>query len=130
MTYTSTHWGTYRTRVEDGRLVALDPAPWDSNPSPIGQSMPEGVVAPCRVRRPAIREGYLKSGPGSRERRGCEAFVEVPWDEALDIVAAELGRVRREHGDASIFGGSHKRKAVVLMCNMMSSIMPSSAAAF
>src|SRR5690606_30818409 len=39
--------------------------------------------------------------------RGREPFVEVPWDTALDLVAAELERVRRIHGNASIFGGSY-----------------------
>lgn len=104
---TSTHWGTYRARVESGRLTALDPMPWDQNPSPIGQSLIDGVVAPCRVRRPAIREGFLRSGTDSRDARGAEAFVEVPWDEALDLVAAELTRVKREHGNQAIFGGSY-----------------------
>ena len=103
---TSTHWGVYRTRSVGGRLV-LDPVEWDPDPSPLGRSMPEGVVAPCRVLRPSIREGFLKHGGASREGRGREPFVEVPWDEALDLVAAELSRVRRDHGPESVYGGSY-----------------------
>ena len=30
----------------------------------------------------------------------------VSWDEALDLVAGEIARVRREHGNAAIMGGS------------------------
>jgi biotin/methionine sulfoxide reductase len=85
----------------------MEPVAWDSNPSAIGHSMPEGIAAPCRVRRPAIREGWLRHRAASRAARGAEPFVEVPWDEALDIVAAELDRVRRDHGNAAIYGGSY-----------------------
>ena len=48
---------------------------------------------------------------GSRARggaaRGQDAFVEVGWDEALDLAARELARVKAEHGNASIYGGSY-----------------------
>ncbi len=111
MSYTSTHWGVYRPVVEGGKLRALEPAPWDRDPSPIGQSMAAAIDGPARVRRPAVREGFLREVQGGRRessrRRGQEAFVEVPWDEALDLVAAELRRVRERHGNPAIFGGSY-----------------------
>jgi len=31
----------------------------------------------------------------------------VSWDEALDLVAGELGRVKRDFGNQAIFGGSY-----------------------
>lgn len=105
--FTATHWGVYRPRVADGRLTALDPAPWDAAPSAIGRSVVDGIDAPARIRRPAVREGFLRHGPASRDGRGREPFVEVSWEEALDLAARELDRVRREHGNAAIFGGSY-----------------------
>jgi biotin/methionine sulfoxide reductase len=69
--------------------------------------MPEGIVAPCRIRKPAIREGFLKNRGASRAQRGCEAFVEVSWEEAIALVADELRRVKIEHGNESIYGGSY-----------------------
>ena len=69
--------------------------------------MPDGVSAPCRIARPAIREGFLKNRGASREGRGREPFVEVGWDEAFDIVADELKRVRRDFGNEAIYGGSY-----------------------
>nr|WP_244592248.1 molybdopterin-dependent oxidoreductase [Azospirillum palustre] len=54
-----------------------------------------------------MREGFLRHGPASRDGRGREPFVELSWDEALDLAARELDRVRREHGNAAIFGGSY-----------------------
>ena len=38
--------------------------------------------------------------------RGREPFVPVPWDKALHLVAGEIDRVRREHGNSAIMGGS------------------------
>ena len=61
MTYTAMHWGVYRPRVAGGKLLGMDPAEWDADPSPIGRSIAEGIVAPCRVRRPAVREGFLRA---------------------------------------------------------------------
>src|SRR5581483_2204280 len=40
-------------------------------------------------------------------RRGHDPFVEVSWDEALDLLAAELVRVREASGNEAIFGGSY-----------------------
>lgn len=109
MNYTLTHWGAYQPQVEAGRLLALNPAPWDADPSPIGRSVAGALDSPSRVRRPAVRRGFLN--PATRHRsgaqRGSDPFVEVPWDEALDLVAEELYRVRRDHGNSAIFGGSY-----------------------
>ncbi|MBS7781097.1 molybdopterin guanine dinucleotide-containing S/N-oxide reductase [Acidovorax sp. CCYZU-2555] len=109
MTFTSTHWGNYRPVVRDGRLTGMEPAPWDTDPSPIGQSIPGSIDSPTRVRRPAVRRGFLN--PATRHQsaaqRGREPFVELPWDEALDLVAGELQRVRDAHGNGAIFGGSY-----------------------
>jgi biotin/methionine sulfoxide reductase len=53
-----------------------------------------------------VRKGWLDHGPGSGKGRGHEPFVPVPWDKALDLVAGEIARVRRDHGPQSIMGGS------------------------
>ena len=42
-----------------------------------------------------------------RTQRGRDDYVEVSWDEALKLVAAELARVRAERGAQGIFGGSY-----------------------
>ena len=106
-TFTTTHWGSYRVDVEQGRLVGVRPVAWDRHPSPIGQSLPDTVHGPSRVRRPAVRAGFLEKGAASREGRGSEPFVEVSWDEATTLVANEIERVRRESGNEAIFGGSY-----------------------
>ena len=50
--------------------------------------------------------GLAQHGPGRSEGRGREPFVPVSWDKALDLVAGEIARVRREHGTQAIMGGS------------------------
>ena len=104
---TLSHWGVnaiLRDRDGTPRL-----APWagDPDPSRIG-THDLGAVDALRVRRPAVRRSFLRHGPGAGGTgRGREPFVEVPWDEALDIVANEIARVTRDHGNAAIFGGSY-----------------------
>ena len=40
-------------------------------------------------------------------RPGTRPFVEVEWDRALDLVSAELDRVRSTFGNQAIYGGSY-----------------------
>ena len=108
-TLTAAHWGVYEVEYDDkGEAAKLHPFSKDPDPSPIGLHMLSDEVAGLRVRRPAFRKGWLERGPGaSSDRRGQEPFVEVPWDEALDLVAAELKRVKDKHTNRAIFGGSY-----------------------
>ena len=100
----SAHWGAYRPRVEAGRLIGAEPFEADPDPSPLLTSIPGVVHANNRVTRPAVRQTWLEGRPG---RRGADPFVEVDWDEALDLVADALRRVYQERGPAAIFGGSY-----------------------
>lgn len=105
---TSTHWGTYHVRTKGGRVSEIVPHPDDPAPAEIGAGMAEGVHHRSRIARPAIRESFLKHGiDAPRNKRATEPFVEVPWDEALDITAQHLSRVKADHGNQAIFGGSY-----------------------
>ncbi|WP_420405287.1 molybdopterin guanine dinucleotide-containing S/N-oxide reductase [Nisaea sp.] len=104
---TSMHWGTYFAEVENGKLVAVHDYDKDPAPAIIGPGIVDAVDDAVRIRRPMIRKGWLENGPASREGRGGEPFVAVPWDEALDMAAGELKRIRDQHGNRAIFGGSY-----------------------
>jgi biotin/methionine sulfoxide reductase len=107
-TLTSTHWGTYRVESESGTPTALHPFEEDPNPSPIGNSMLETLSGSCRIDSPMVRRGFLEKGVSSdRAARGKDEFVRIGWDQALDLVASELNRVRDEFGNAAIYGGSY-----------------------
>ena len=100
------HWGAFLAEVEDGRIVGVKPFERDPDPSPIIEAMPDAVHSKTRIAQPFVREGWLKNGPGGGEGRGREPFVPVPWERALDLVAAELDRVKRDHGPTAIMAGS------------------------
>jgi biotin/methionine sulfoxide reductase len=103
---TLTNWGAYEVETNGTAITAVHPFAKDPDPSPIGQSLK--AVRRSRVMRPSIRESWYRHGPGSNtERRGYEPFVEVGWDVALEMVAAELDRVRSDYGNEAIFGGSY-----------------------
>lgn len=105
---TTNHWGTYRTVVEDGRLVEMRPFEEDPDPSPIGRGILDALDAPSRVTQPMVRESWLRDGPGSRtELRGKDRFVAVEWGRVEKLVAGELTRVRRDYGDNAIYAGSY-----------------------
>ncbi|MBX9945196.1 MAG: molybdopterin-dependent oxidoreductase [Reyranella sp.] len=108
-TLTTAHWGVYEVEYDDaGQAVRLHPFSKDPDPSPIGLHMLSDEVARLRVRRPAIRKSWLERGPGAdSDKRGQEPFIEVPWDEALDLVAGELRRVKAAYSNRAIFGGSY-----------------------
>lgn len=108
-TLTTAHWGVYEVEYDDkGQPIRLHPFSKDPDPSPIGLHMLSDDVARLRVRRPAVRKSYLEKGPGrASDKRGQEPFVEVSWEQALDLVTAELGRVKKQHSNRAIFGGSY-----------------------
>ena len=101
------HWGAFSVTVDGDSIVAVDGHPDDPAPSPLLANFVDGIRNEARVTRPAVRRGWLERGPGPDATRGADAFVEVDWPEALDLVARELQRVRTEHGNEAIYGGSY-----------------------
>jgi biotin/methionine sulfoxide reductase len=102
----SSHWGAFRVSSSASGLL-VTPRPGDPDPSPLLENIAGAHRHRSRVARPAVRRGWLSRGPGPAPDRGADDFVEVDWDTALDLVAAELTRVRRDHGDTAVFGGSY-----------------------
>jgi biotin/methionine sulfoxide reductase len=105
---TATHWGNYLVeRSEDG-AVRVAPAPQDREPSPIGRSLADSQDPRCRIARPAVRLGYYQHRRASDTAlRGREPFVEVSWEEALDLTAEALLAARSTGGNRAIYAGSY-----------------------
>lgn len=101
------HWGMFEVESTDGDVSAVHPYAGDSDPSPILGNLPGSVRHRARITGPAVRRGWLESGPGPSDVRGADEFVAVSWDELLDLLARELRRVVDEHGNRAIFGGSY-----------------------
>ncbi|MGH8920893.1 MAG: molybdopterin-dependent oxidoreductase, partial [Actinomycetes bacterium] len=103
----TSHWGAFTAEVEDDHIVGIHPHEADPDPSPLLGNFALASRHRSRVGQPAIRRGWLEDGPGSDERRGCDEWVAVGWDEALDLVATELRRVRDGAGPEAIYAGSY-----------------------
>ena len=105
---TSTHWGTYRARVSNGRVQDLLPFEHDQDPSLIGTGILDVQDGPTRIHAPMVRKSWLDNGPGKHGRlRGIDPFVEVTWDEAERLVSEELSRVIKDYGNSAIYAGSY-----------------------
>ncbi len=102
----SAHWGVF-SAAWDGEQLVVAPHPGDPDPNPLIENFPAALRHKARVTTPMVRRGWLERGPGPDPARGSDAFVAVPWPEVLDRLAAELRRVKDQHGAQAVFGGSY-----------------------
>jgi molybdopterin guanine dinucleotide-containing S/N-oxide reductase-like protein len=129
--YTSgTNAGPVFVYVKEGKIVRItpidfdkdDPDPWEieargkkfSPPrkttlSPYGFSLKSLVYSPDRILYPMKRVDFDPGGERNCEQRGISGYERISWDEAADIVADEIKRVKRDYGPGAIFysHGSH-----------------------
>ena len=108
---TAAHWGVYEA-VGEGDTLRLRAFADGPSPSPIGLSMLDAARGPVRVRQPVVRKSWFDarrtgSDQVHGDRRGSDPYVEVSWDEALDLVAGAIREVRQANGNEAIFGGSY-----------------------
>ncbi|MDA0764018.1 MAG: molybdopterin-dependent oxidoreductase [Proteobacteria bacterium] len=117
---TSAHWGSYYAEVNNNKLIAMHPYEKDKNPSLIANGIVDTIDDELRIKVPHIRKGYLKeirkekldsknyiTGKRSREKRGSDKFVPITWEEAFEITAFELKRIKSDHGNKAFFAGSY-----------------------
>lgn len=105
---TINHWGLGLAELQGDKLSDVAGHPHDPAPSPINRNIASSLNGAARVTRPAVRKSWLQDGPQAKTgERGRDPFVEVSWDEALDLIAGELTRVRDTHGNTAIFAGSY-----------------------
>ena len=102
----ASHWGSFFAQWDGARLT-VTPHPDDPAPSPLLGNFTDALRHRARILRPMVRRGWLDHGPGPRHRDFQDDLVPVSWDEALDLAAAELARVRDTFGPQAIYGGSY-----------------------
>ncbi len=108
----ASHWGAFKAKVKDGKVADVDYFDFDTNRDPNMKALVEALTSPSRIKYPMVRAGFLKDGAKSASKRGSEEFVRVSWDQALDLAAKELKRVKEEHGNTAFFGGSYGWKSI------------------
>jgi thiosulfate reductase / polysulfide reductase chain A len=94
-------------KIKDGRVVKLDGNP--EHPHSRGKLCPRGqsglmnTYDPDRVLHPLIRVG----------KRGEGLFRKASWDEALDIVASNMLKIKEQYGpEAMVFSSTHNLSQV------------------
>ncbi|MBL8703777.1 MAG: molybdopterin guanine dinucleotide-containing S/N-oxide reductase [Rhodospirillales bacterium] len=102
----TSHWGVFSARWRNNKLE-MRPHPGDPDPSAILENFPAALRHRARIERPMVRRGWLERGAGPDPKRGRDEFVAASWDKVLDLLGAELKRVRDKHGPGAVFGGSY-----------------------
>ena len=125
-----TNGGPVFITVKDDKIVRMtpidfddsDPQPWTikargleftpprkTTLAPHGQNAKSIVYAPNRLLYPMKRVDFDPNGERNPQNRGKSDYVRISWDEALDLVANEIKRCKRDHGPGSVATshGSH-----------------------
>jgi trimethylamine-N-oxide reductase (cytochrome c) len=70
--------------------------------SPLSLCYKNRVYSKNRIPYPMKREDWNPEGERNPQNRGKSRFIRISWDEALDIVAKELIRIKEHYGPESI----------------------------
>ncbi|MEA3096191.1 MAG: hypothetical protein QOF74_431, partial [Caballeronia mineralivorans] len=70
--------------------------------SPHALSLKSLVYSEKRILYPMKRVDFDPKGERNPQNRGISGYQRISWDEALDIVAGEIRRMKQEHGPGAI----------------------------
>lgn len=127
---TGTNGGPVFVYVKDGKIIRITPIEFDDTDakpwtihargksftpprkatlSPFTYSMKSLIYSSNRLLYPMKRVDFDPNGERNCENRGISGYERISWDEALDIVANEIIRVKRDYGVGSVLcsEGSH-----------------------
>jgi trimethylamine-N-oxide reductase (cytochrome c) len=129
--YTSmTNGGPVFVYVRDGKIERITPIVFDETDAepwtikargreytpprkttlaPHGQNFKSVIYSPDRCLYPMKRVDFDPDGERNPQNRGVSGYEQISWDEALDIVAGEIKRMKRDYGPGAIASshGSH-----------------------
>lgn len=70
-----------------------------------GRSQRMQVFGVDRLKYPMKRKNWQPGG-GKKELRGRDEWVRISWDEAYELVASEINRIKDQYGNRSIFASN------------------------
>jgi anaerobic dimethyl sulfoxide reductase subunit A len=76
---------------------------------PRGHSQRMHVFGADRLKYPMKRKHWAPGG-GDKSLRGRDEWVRISWDEALDLVASEIKRIRETYGNQAFLVGGHRKR--------------------
>ena len=92
--------GLIQVVVKNGMILRVESLDYPENEaSPMGLAWDRRAYAPDRILYPMVRTDWAPGGGGDRATRGKPSYKRVSWDEALDLVAGELKRVKESYGN-------------------------------
>ena len=71
-------------------------------PSPWSLAYKKRTYSPNRIKYPLKRVDWDPKGERNPQNRGKSKYVRISWDEATDLVAAEIKRIHQEYGPLAI----------------------------
>jgi len=79
--------------------------------TPLALGFKKRVYSPNRVKYPLIRVDWDPNGQRNPQNRGKSKYRRISWDEATDIIAAEILRVQEKYGYFAILaqGDAYKK---------------------
>ncbi|MFC1932055.1 molybdopterin-dependent oxidoreductase [Chloroflexota bacterium] len=113
--------------VKDGKIIRMTPIEFDDSDaqsytieargrkftpprkctiSPFGYAMKSTLYSPDRILYPMKRADFDPNGERHCENRGITGYERISWDEAFDIVANEIKRVKRDYGPGAILSST------------------------
>jgi trimethylamine-N-oxide reductase (cytochrome c) len=113
--------------VKDGKIIRIRPLHFDSKydpasfnpwkmekngktfeplmkaaPSPWSLAYKKRTYSPNRVMYPLKRVDWDPNGERNTQNRGKSKYARISWDEATDLIAAEIRRIHGEYGPLAI----------------------------
>ena len=126
--YTSnTNGGPVFVYVKEGRIIRITPIEFDESDaqpwtieargkkftplrrttvSPHTLAWKSMIYSKDRLLYPMKRIDFDPKGERNCQNRGISGYETISWDEAIDIVASEIKRVKRDYGPGAIMNGS------------------------
>ena len=128
----NTNGGPVFVDVKDGKIIRITPLEFDESDatpwtihargreftppkkttvSPHTLSWKSLVYSPDRILYPLKRVDFDPDGERNPQNRGISGYERITWDEALDLVADEIKRVKREYGPGAMMSGAGSHHA-------------------
>jgi anaerobic selenocysteine-containing dehydrogenase len=130
--------------VKDGKIIRIRPMrydwkydPKDMNPwkmesrgkifepsmktllPPYSIAYKNRVYSPARILYPMMRVDFDPNGNRNPQNRGISKYKRISWDQALDIIASEMNRIKEKYGPTALLYESdqHGENKVVQACH-------------
>ena len=130
--------------VKDGKIIRIRPMhydwkydPKDMNPwkmesrgkifepsmktllPPYSIAYKNRVYSPARILHPMMRVDFDPNGNRNPQNRGISKYKRISWDQALDIIASEMNRIKEKYGPTALLYESdqHGENKVVQACH-------------